>query len=138
MNQHEPMLPFFVYGTLRRSYTNYYLLRDAVVEEHVGFLENATMTVSYVPFVYLDIDGGGVVGEVITVAAEAYRPVLRNLDTLEGYRGPGHDNMYEREVVKIRLATGEYIQCWAYLVIRDNAAKQIIASGDYADYRRRS
>lgn len=137
MNTRDPVLPFFVYGTLRRAHTNYLLFRDSITKERMGFLERATMTVSGVPFVHLDYEGEGVVGEVITVAAENFQRVLLSLDTLEGYHGAGHESMYDREIVKIRLASGEYEQCWTYLVTPDRAADQVIESGDYADYRRR-
>ena len=137
MNQPEPTLPFFVYGTLRKAYTNYDLFENAVVDERMGFLENATMTVSSVPFVHVDMNGSGVFGEVITVAADHYQSVLRHLDALEGYSGPGRTNIYDREAVKVRLGTGEYVQCWGYLVTSDRAAKQVLKSGDYTDHGRR-
>lgn len=136
MTNSSESLPFFVYGTLRRGWTNYSLFGDAIVSERVGFLESATMTVSFVPFVHIDPGGSGVVGEVISVVSKKHPQVMMWLDGLEGYRGRGRENLYERETVNIRLASGDYIECWTYLVPPDRAAAQVIESGDYSDFRR--
>ncbi len=96
----------FVYGTLKRGFSNHYYLADA------KFIGNATTKEKYamyedfgIPFVYKDEKVSHIKGEVY----EVDDATLSAIDHLEG-----HPEVYKRELVKVILENGEEIDAWIY------------------------
>ncbi|MFJ6438215.1 gamma-glutamylcyclotransferase family protein [Streptomyces sp. NPDC091416] len=107
--------PVFVYGTLRAGQGNYFaILEGTTVQECDAVLDDYTLFGSGVPFA-VQRDGRKVVGEVMDVDPELWAGVLHRLDRLEGYRGEGRNNMYDRKVRTVTLADGSTIEAYVYL-----------------------
>ncbi|MGW1616031.1 gamma-glutamylcyclotransferase family protein [Streptomyces sp. NPDC002285] len=107
--------PVFVYGTLRAGQGNYYgILEGNTVHERSAILNDYTLFGAGVPFA-VQRDGRKVVGEVMDVDPDQWPSVLRRLDRLEGYRGEGRNNMYDRAVRTVTLADGSTIEAYVYL-----------------------
>jgi len=107
--------PVFVYGTLRAGQGNYYgILEGNTVRERPAILNDYTLFGAGVPFA-VQRDGRKVVGEVMDVDPERWHFVLPRLDRLEGYRGDGRNNMYDRTVRAVTLADGSTIEAYVYL-----------------------
>lgn len=112
MNEQRPV---FVYGTLRHGQGNYrHLLAGRTNrEEHGATLPNHQMWSIGIPFV---LDGDGTVhGDLMYLSPSTYAATLRDLDRLEGYKGPGlKSNMYERVTRPVTLANGEVVEAYVY------------------------
>ncbi|ATM24736.1 AIG2 family protein (plasmid) [Streptomyces alboflavus] len=107
--------PVFVYGTLRAGQGNYqHILRGNTVQERPAHLMDHTLFGRGIPFAFAR-KGSRVVGEVMDVHTELWPVVLRRLDALEGYRGEGGDNHYDRKVRTVTLADGSTIEAYVYL-----------------------
>jgi len=107
--------PVFVYGTLRAGQGNYLgILQGTTVQERPATLNDYTLFGAGVPFA-VKREGRIVVGEVMDVDAELWTTVLRRLDRLEGYRGEGCENMYDRKVRTVTLADGSTVEAYVYL-----------------------
>ncbi|MEU2354518.1 gamma-glutamylcyclotransferase family protein [Streptomyces misionensis] len=107
--------PVFVYGTLRAGQGNYCgILEGNTIQERPAILKDYTLFGSGVPFA-VQRDGRKVVGEVMDVHPEQWPGVLRRLDRLEGYRGEGRNNMYDRKVRTVTLGDGSEIEAYVYL-----------------------
>jgi gamma-glutamylcyclotransferase (GGCT)/AIG2-like uncharacterized protein YtfP len=107
--------PVFVYGTLRAGQGNYYgILEGTTIQERPAILNDYAIFGAGVPFA-IQRDGRKVVGEVMDVDPEQWPGVLRRLDRLEGYRGEGRNNMYDRKVRTVTLADGSEIEAYVYL-----------------------
>lgn len=107
--------PVFVYGTLRAGQGNYEgILQGTTVQERPATLKDYTLFGVGVPFA-VKREGRIVVGEVMDVDAELWTTVLRRLDRLEGYRGEGRGNMYDRKVRTVTLADGSTVEAYVYL-----------------------
>ncbi|MEV6552199.1 gamma-glutamylcyclotransferase family protein [Streptomyces sp. NPDC051597] len=111
-----PALPFFVYGTLRPG-ERYHrlLLTGRTAHETPARLPGAVLYEG--PGYPYAVRGDGVVtGALITPRPEAYPEVLRVLDQLEEYRGPGDPrNLYDREERTVELPDGTAARAWVYL-----------------------
>jgi len=107
--------PVFVYGTLRAGQGNYHhILLGTTSNERPAVLHGHTLLGLGVPFA-TPRDGKIVVGEVMDVRPELWAGVLRRLDYLEGYQGPGRDNTYVREVREVVLDEGGTVEAYVYL-----------------------
>ncbi|MFE0852079.1 gamma-glutamylcyclotransferase family protein [Streptomyces mutabilis] len=107
--------PVFVYGTLRAGQGNYFnILEGTTIQERPAILKDYAIFGRGVPFA-VQRDGRKVVGEVMDVDPEQWPGVLRRLDRLEGYRGEGRNNMYDRKVRTVTLADGSEIEAYVYL-----------------------
>ena len=113
----EDCLPVFVYGTLRNSQGNYFwALEGRTTSELPSFLDNADMYGRGRGFPYVADGTGSVRGELMYIDAQHYTDVLSTLDGLEGYRGPGLANHYDRMVRSVRLDDGSHVAAWVYLL----------------------
>jgi gamma-glutamylcyclotransferase (GGCT)/AIG2-like uncharacterized protein YtfP len=133
-----PMLPFFVYGTLRPGEANYLrLLAGRTAEETPASLAGAALfTQGPYPFLLTapDLLAPGdelVQGTLIAVPAAQYGAVLAELDALEGYVAGGADNLYERVSCEVATAAGPR-RAWVYVagasalaLIREGAMRRI-------------
>ncbi|MER5882368.1 gamma-glutamylcyclotransferase family protein [Streptomyces sp. NPDC001941] len=126
-------LPFFVYGTLRPGEGNHdRFLRGRTVAEEPAVLHGALLYDG--PGYPFALPGDGAVrGELVTAADEGYGALLRVLDELEEYFGPGHPlNVYarvERDVVRER--DGATVRAWVYFAAPGVPTGPAIAAGDW-------
>lgn len=121
----------FVYGTLRRNERNHRLLEGATcIAEQAWTTGTLFNTNSGYPILQ-DQDSGFVYGELY----EATQGQLARLDTLEGYRGEGKDNFYDRIPKTIITDHGEYS---AYVYVKNEQQADMlhnhIIGGDWKVY----
>lgn len=108
----------FVYGTLLRGFINHHLIKPFAVEIVPAATPGELFHLEYgYPALVLNNAAQWVSGEAVKVSDLAR--ALPILDNLEGYHGVNHpDNLYNREVCKIRLADGterdSYVYVWAH------------------------
>lgn len=105
----------FVYGTLKAGRANHHVMERAKGR----LISKATLRdfgmYSLVAFPAITpLVGGTVRGELYEV--EDIAP----LDWLEGYRGPGHGNFYNRETVKVLAGDDEH-EAWTYTLQVDQS-----------------
>jgi gamma-glutamylcyclotransferase (GGCT)/AIG2-like uncharacterized protein YtfP len=105
----------FVYGTLKRGGSNERIWGAEPVSVNAGSLPCVDLY-DLGAFPAMVAPGTStVIGEVWEIAEADMPAVLKRLDFLEGYRGPGARNHYERAVVDVVLeATGEVVQAYGY------------------------
>lgn len=123
--------PVFVYGTLRQGECNYNrLLADVATEVQPAFLADAEMY-SGPGFPYVVRGNGNVVGEVISF--DDYDETLQRLDWLEGFRGEGMNNHYDRVLVTVTTEAGVSIEAWTYFAGRrfDSELRGRVQTGDW-------
>lgn len=126
----------FVYGTLMRGETRYGILREfgvecALLADTPGRLLDLGTFPGLVPD---EKDGRFVRGELIR--CRDHERLLRRLDEIEGFRGPGReDNLFERKVVPVGMLDGHVREAWAYVYARPAGGAPVIASGDWREYR---
>jgi gamma-glutamylcyclotransferase (GGCT)/AIG2-like uncharacterized protein YtfP len=143
----ERHLPAFVYGTLRNGEGNYsWCLSGRTLAEQPATLSGARMwSNGGFPFVSMKDaeDNHVVVGELMYIPENLFADVLRDLDSLEGYRGPGAaSNLYDREIVTVTTADGEQVEAYTYLVseriytdrLRECDPSIVIGDGDWIAY----
>jgi gamma-glutamylcyclotransferase (GGCT)/AIG2-like uncharacterized protein YtfP len=107
------MFPILVYGTLRPTGGNYEnILEGYTVHEELVTLDGFTM------YAYVAVGGNTIEANLIYIHPSLYTDVMRNLDRLEGYSGPGRANHYDRILHTFTLE-GEEIQAWMYVVNGD-------------------
>jgi gamma-glutamylcyclotransferase (GGCT)/AIG2-like uncharacterized protein YtfP len=112
------MFPILVYGTLRPTGGNYEnILEGYTVHEELVTLDGFTMY-AYSGFPYVAVGGNTIEANLIYIHPSLYTDVMRNLDRLEGYSGPGRANHYDRILHTFTLE-GEEIQAWMYVVNGD-------------------
>ena len=128
----------FVYGTLQTGYRN----NASVVRGRAASLGAATLAgarlVHYpagFPGAYRAEDPGMLLhGELLQVPAEHAASVLRDMDMLEDYHGPGHPaNLYSREEVLVTLPNGSTRQASIYFSLLNEAQERAVPvpSGDW-------
>jgi gamma-glutamylcyclotransferase (GGCT)/AIG2-like uncharacterized protein YtfP len=128
-----------VYGTLRPGQSNYYNFLEGRTERErtvtlKGFRMYAGMGFPYV--VQTDTDET-IVADLIDLRAADYDETVRGLDMLEGYRGPGKNNHYDRVLVTVEDVDGTEVQAWIYVahksLHRDIAENlPVLAGGDWS------
>lgn len=121
----------FVYGTLKRSFRNNFLLNHArfVREDSIkGTLYTSSPHGSGIPFLLPGV--GTVQGEVFewTLKCEEYDPHLAQLDGLEG-----HPKWYTRELRK--LDSGEEAWVYAYNHPEQIERLYLAPSGNFGSVR---
>jgi gamma-glutamylcyclotransferase (GGCT)/AIG2-like uncharacterized protein YtfP len=127
-----------VYGTLRPGQGNYYNFLEGRTERErtvtlTGYRMYAGMGFPYV--IQTDTDET-IVADLIDLKVDSYDETVRGLDMLEGYRGPGKNNHYDRVLVTVEDVDGTQVQAWIY-VTHKSLHKQItenlsvLAGGDW-------
>lgn len=106
-----------VYGTLRPGQGNYYNFLEGRTERErtvtlKGFRMYAGMGFPYI--IQTDTDET-IVADLIDLKADEYDETVRGLDMLEGYRGPGKNNHYDRILVTVEDVDGTEVQAWIYV-----------------------
>jgi gamma-glutamylcyclotransferase (GGCT)/AIG2-like uncharacterized protein YtfP len=136
----EPVLAsVLVYGTLRPGQSNYYNFLEGRTERErtvtlKGFRMYAGMGFPYV--IQTDTDET-IVADLIDLKADSYDETVRGLDMLEGYRGPGLNNHYDRVLVTVEDVDGTTVQAWIYVAhksIHQQIAENLpaLAGGDWS------
>lgn len=107
----------FVYGSLRQGFWNFQRLLDGKVNSIISGEIKGSLY--HLPEGYpAAIEGdGNVKGEVLELADD---DLLVRLDSLEGYKEEGQNNLYERKKVNVRLKGGKEISCWVYFYGKGN------------------
>jgi gamma-glutamylcyclotransferase (GGCT)/AIG2-like uncharacterized protein YtfP len=113
----EKVVPVFVYGTLKRGERNHAIMKH----EYSRYISNGFVrgVIKDILVGYPAFHKGGeqkVFGELYVVDHRG----LVWLDYLEGYRGPGKDNHFEREKVVVDLGGRVKMTAYVYtLVVED-------------------
>ncbi|MGZ8711166.1 MAG: gamma-glutamylcyclotransferase family protein [Thermoanaerobaculia bacterium] len=131
----------FVYGTLRSdpAHEMFHLLA-----KHARFVGDATVPghlfdLGDYPGMISSDDGSRVFGEVYELASLDWQRIIGRLDEYEGCSPSDPEpREYRREVVKARLASGDTLPAWAYVLNRWPAGFREIESGDYLAARART
>jgi gamma-glutamylcyclotransferase (GGCT)/AIG2-like uncharacterized protein YtfP len=138
-------LPFFVYGTLRKSEGNYRrYLAGKTTREHPATLPGYQLYARDLPCVVEAPHGGPVLGDLCYIRPEVYDRVLRTLDALEGYDPADDDPWYVRvrRTVRYVAANGApaTAQAWVYQGGRRTVASygpaDVVPSGDWIAFYR--
>jgi len=96
------LLPFFVYGTLQAGFKNHINVVNGRIDSIFPATLLGTDVYHFVDFGFpgaynSDSPASSVIGQLLYIPVDVYLDVLRDLDLLEAYHGPGDaDNMYER------------------------------------------
>ena len=117
-----------VYGSLRKGFGNHRRLDGATYKGTTKTLRPFAMySLGGFPMVQLD---GAKVAPITVEIYECDDGVLAGLDQLEGYRGPGKSNFYDRSEVDTGLGTVLIYH------IEDRPAPQaaLVESGDWKEY----
>lgn len=96
----------FVYGTLKRNFSNNYLLQTAQYLGEGKTQDKYAMYVQGIPYVLKTEQRYCISGELYAIDNKT----LSRLDTLEG-----HPDWYRREQVQVLNANNEIITAWMYL-----------------------
>jgi gamma-glutamylcyclotransferase (GGCT)/AIG2-like uncharacterized protein YtfP len=129
-------LPFlFVYGTLRQAAKH---PMHQLLARHASFVGTGQIHAdlydlgSYPGIVVATRDDASVAGEVYSLYQETAADTWRALDEYEGCSAATPaPPPYRREWVRVRLASGEVIDAWAYVLCSVPAGAIHIKSGDY-------
>ncbi|HZG56089.1 gamma-glutamylcyclotransferase [Paenibacillus sp.] len=102
----------FVYGSLMKGQGNHRIVKRYVRSVSPATMRGWMFNTGYYPAV---ATGGGTVrGQVLEL--DPPERAYAAMDILEGFEGPGHPkNLYERIETTVRLASGEDVECCAYV-----------------------
>ncbi|MGW1795522.1 gamma-glutamylcyclotransferase family protein [Streptomyces sp. NPDC001984] len=132
-----PVLPFFVYGTLRPGEPNHdRYLRGRIHTEEPGRLTGALLYDGPGYPYAVDAPGGVVHGELVTALPHAYAQLLTELDRLEEYGAGDPNSLYDRVKREVERADGGTVRAWVYVAAPRVAARlraggTLIPGGDW-------
>lgn len=135
--------PVFVYGSLLQGLHNHHILAEVAQTITSATVDNVRLYSQGNSFPYaVRKEGERALGEVVTVSDEDWMMTLWRLDSLEGYRGPGGNNHYDRVVEKVTLDNGETVEAYMYLANRSivptiQAELPIVPNGDWRTWKMR-
>ena len=114
------MTKVFVYGTLKREFSNHPVLQAAccefLCEDTIPIGEFTMLDLGWFPALIESADGSEISGEVFEVES------LEPLDQLEGY-----PRFYNRRVV----TTGSGQQAWVYFIENQQRSRDVLTSGKW-------
>ncbi|WP_077618171.1 gamma-glutamylcyclotransferase [Bacillus sinesaloumensis] len=118
----------FVYGTLRQHETNHYLIKDARCLSRQCWTNGILYDTGFGYPAMIQNSAKRVYGELYEVTSQQ----LHRLDQLEGYRGEGEDNHYERitQVVHTDYDTFE-----AYVYVYPSSIPTKLDEIKYGDWK---
>ncbi|WP_337020215.1 gamma-glutamylcyclotransferase [Oceanobacillus massiliensis] len=105
------MNKLFVYGTLRKNESNDTYLKDTNCELDQAWVYGELFDTNRGFPVMKESDIQKVYGELYTVTDEQ----LASIDSLEGYRKDGADNLYERKMVTVHDERGRFCEAITYI-----------------------
>jgi gamma-glutamylcyclotransferase (GGCT)/AIG2-like uncharacterized protein YtfP len=109
-------LPIFVYGTLQRGEERAPLWPRQPT--HIEWATVAGYLFDLGPYPGLVPGSHRVLGELWHIAASELSLTLEVLDRVEGFRQPGQDDWYVREIVECHTQQGRVQQAYAYCYAR--------------------
>ncbi|MDI3329085.1 MAG: gamma-glutamylcyclotransferase [Alicyclobacillaceae bacterium] len=112
------MISVFVYGTLLTGEPNHRVAAPYLLSVRPGRVRGRLYDVGPYPALVLDEAGREIEGEWFEVTPEG----LKAMDWLEGYRGPGQKNFYERAWVR---DTREDREGWIYVWLDSRGCPEI-------------
>ncbi|WP_018130093.1 gamma-glutamylcyclotransferase family protein [Effusibacillus pohliae] len=121
------MISVFVYGTFLTGEVNHRVAAPYIRGVPPGCVRGRLYDVGVFPALVLDDEGREIQGEWFDVTEEG----LKAMDRLEGYRGPGRKNLYER-VWAQDISNGR--SGWVY-VWTDSRGCPEIPGGSWREYR---
>ncbi|HHY67017.1 MAG TPA: gamma-glutamylcyclotransferase [Alicyclobacillus sp.] len=121
------MVSVFVYGTLLTGERNHRVGAPYLLSVRSGRVRGRLYDVGAYPALVLDDSAGEVDGEWFEITDEG----LEEMDWLEGYRGPGQENHYERVWVR---DSREDLEGWIY-VWPDSRGYPEIPMGSWREWR---
>lgn len=129
----SPLLPVFVYGTLRPGEKNYpHYLAGRTTAELPGTVDGELFFVVADGYPYLAPGKGRVHGELMELQPHCYRATLESLDALEDYHPQDErHSVYLRRTSRVRLVDGRERQAWVYYWNLPERLGVKIASGDF-------
>jgi gamma-glutamylcyclotransferase (GGCT)/AIG2-like uncharacterized protein YtfP len=137
MNSHaSEQIPFFVYGTLILGQPNDHLWRGAITSVKSAVFNNGLLyDMGYYPML-VEVKGGTVRGQLISVANRFYQEILDRLDILEGYMPDQPDkSSYRRVKREVTIEKGQRILSWLYRGRQKHVQKsKLIPGGDWELY----
>ncbi len=111
----------FVYGTLRRGFSNHHCMRGARLLGGARTRERYAMYVEDCPYLVQEEARYHVMGEVYEVSDA----VLLTLDALEE-----HPRVYERRRIQAVLDSGRAVEAWCYFARAPRG--RLLPHGDFA------
>ncbi len=108
----------FVYGTLRKNERNHYLLKDANCIAEQAWTAGCLYDTNYGYPIHQTNSESRVYGEIY----EVNHNQLAGLDELEGYRGEGESNYYERITQMAYTDNGEH-EAFVYVMNKEDLRK---------------
>ncbi len=106
----------FVYGTLKRNYSNHYIIKNCKFKG-VGYtLERFKMFNKGYPYIISNTNGYSVKGEIFEINS---KNIWHQLDKLEDY-----PNEYNKKITKICLSS-KIINAWIYYYERIDGGNEI-------------
>jgi gamma-glutamylcyclotransferase (GGCT)/AIG2-like uncharacterized protein YtfP len=124
----------FVYGTLKTSQSNHYLIAPFIVETRPATVNGILYDCGLWPA--LQVGKGIVHGEVMTVAHHDLQMLLPVLDRLEEYNPADEDHSpYVRRLVPCRVADVEPVETYAYLYRGPLDGLKVLSSGRWPEGR---
>ncbi|MFA7536830.1 MAG: gamma-glutamylcyclotransferase family protein [Desulfuromonadales bacterium] len=129
----EPLLPVFVYGTLRPGGKNYpRYLQGTTAREEEATVAGELYFVADGGYPYLSPGEGTVRGELMEILPSLYRRTLRRLDALEDYDPTDEaGSLYLRRRATVRTAQGECREAWVYYWNCPTICGEKIPDGDF-------
>lgn len=142
MSWTEPILPVFVYGTLRPHESNYHLLQGYTLSESPATADGLLLySLGSYPMVIRSSNPQHIVaGNLMTIRLDSYAQVMPRLDWLEEYNPADPINsLYQRVQYPITLTeTGLTQTAWIYIGqnYAIKASNPLIEDGDWVRFRR--
>ncbi|GGJ12917.1 gamma-glutamylcyclotransferase family protein [Streptomyces brasiliensis] len=132
-----PVLPFFVYGTLRPGEPNHDRhLRGRTRREEPARLMGAVLYDGPGYPYAVEARAGVAHGELVTTLPEAYSRLLAELDRLEEYVPGDPSNLYDRVEREVVRPDGSTSRAWVYVAAPAVAARlhahgTLVPGGDW-------
>jgi len=122
----------FVYGTLMQGLPNYQVVEDYVLNAEPGIIRGKLYSVSgFFPAAVLNGSESVIIGEWFTIRKEG----LKYTDRLEGFRGRGMANHYERvEVIDITGTYSGWVYVYDHTKFMKDSSYPLIESGSWREY----
>lgn len=127
-----PILPLFVYGTLRPGESNYVrLLAGRTLLEKAAVISGSLYYVPEEDYPYLLAGSERVQGDLLILAEESYAATLQAVDRLEDY-DPLREStsLYLRRTHPVNC-DGEEILAWVYFWNSLEMPGRLLAEGDF-------
>ncbi|WP_158212329.1 gamma-glutamylcyclotransferase family protein [Natranaerobius trueperi] len=121
--------PVFVYGTLKKGYGNYRLIKDFTTHELPATTKGELYDLGAFPGL---IEGSDTIkGQLMYIDSDHYQSALSVLDTMEGYDENNINNsLYIRKLVTVH-ADNQTIEAYAYFWNGSVEQAKKIEEGEY-------